>query len=96
MAQALPFIIAAATAATTIKSFVDSPSGGQPQVTGPSTQEVTAQKKQKALTDAKTQRETSERAARGKIISARAAGPQTLFTRPGQIPRPVKLGGGPR
>ena len=63
---------------------------------GPSAEEIAAQKKQSDLTAAKTQRETSERAARGKIITARAAGPQTLFTRPDQIPRPVKLGGGQR
>lgn len=68
----------------------------QPQVQGPSAEEISAQKKQKALTDAKTQRETSERATRGRIITARAAGPQTLFTRPGSIPRPIKLGGGQR
>ena len=64
----------------------------QPQ--GPSAEEIAAQKKQATLTEAKAKRETAERAARGKIITARAAGPQTLFTRPGQIPRPVKLGGG--
>ncbi len=64
------------------------------QVQGPSAEETAAQKKQEALTDAKTQRETSERATRNKIITARAAGPQTLFTRPGSIPRAVKLGGG--
>ncbi len=64
------------------------------EVQGPSAEETAAQKKQQALVDAQTQRETAERAARGKIITARAAGPQTLFTRPGSIPRPVKLGGG--
>jgi len=63
---------------------------------GPSAEEIAAQKKQDALTEVKSQRESSERAARGKIITARAAGPQTLFTRPGQIPRPAKLGGGQR
>lgn len=68
----------------------------QPETQGPSAEEIAAQKKQKALTEVKTRRETSERAARGKIITARAAGPQTLFTRPGQIPRAIKLGGGQR
>ena len=68
----------------------------QPQTQGPSAEETAAQKKQEALTDAKTLRETSERASREKIITARAAGPQTLFTRVGSIPRPVKLGGGQR
>lgn len=65
----------------------------QPEIQGPSAEEIAAQKKQKALTDVKTRRETAERATRGKIITARAAGPQTLFTRPGQIPRAIKLGG---
>jgi len=93
MAQVLPFIIAAATAATTIKSFTGG-SSQQAQVQGPSVEEIEAQSQQKALTDAKTQRETSERVGRQRIISARAAGPQTLFTTPGQIPRPRRLGGG--
>ena len=66
----------------------------QIQVQAPSTEETAAQKEAQALADAKTQRETSERATREKIITARAAGPQTLFTRPGSIPLPVKLGGG--
>ena len=68
----------------------------QPQVQGPSAEEKAAQKKQKKLTAAKTQRETAERATRGRIITARAAGPQTLFTRPGSIPLPRRLGGGQR
>jgi len=72
--------------------------GSKPQevVQGPSAEETEAQKKAQALTDAKTQRETSERAARGRIITSRAAGPQTLFTKPGSIPLPKKLGGGLR
>jgi len=61
---------------------------------GPSREEKEAQAKQESLTDAKNRRETSERSARGKIITARAAGPQTLFTRAGSIPRPRALGGG--
>ena len=68
----------------------------QPETQGPSAEEIAAQKKQQALTDLKTQRETSERATRGRIITARAAGPQTLFTRPGSIPKARALGGGQR
>jgi len=60
----------------------------------PSAAEKQAQAKQEALAGAKARRETSERSARGKIITARAAGPQTLFTRAGSIPRPRALGGG--
>ncbi len=63
------------------------------QVQGPSAAETAAQKEAEALASAKTQQETAERAARGKIITSRAAGPQTLFTRPGSIPLPIKLGG---
>jgi len=68
----------------------------QQQIQGPSAEEVTAQNKQKALTESKARRESSERATRGRIITARAAGPQTLFTRPGQIPKARTLGGGLR
>ncbi len=69
--------------------------GSEPKVItqGPSAEETAAQKKQEDLIDAKTRRETSERASRNKIITARAAGPQTLFTQPGSIPLPVKLSG---
>lgn len=63
---------------------------------GPSPEETAAQKREQELVDAKTQRETAERASRAKIITARAAGPQTLFAAPGSIPRPIKLGGGQR
>ena len=63
------------------------------QVQGPSAEETAAQKEAEALADVKTQQETAERAAREKIITSRAAGPQTLFTRPGSIPLPIKLGG---
>ena len=63
------------------------------EVQGPSAEETAAQKEADALASAKTQQETSERAAREKIITSRAAGPQTLFTRPGSIPLPIKLGG---
>lgn len=66
----------------------------QPETKGPSGEEIAAQKKQETLVDLKSQRETSERKARGKIITARAAGPQTLFARSDSIPRPRKLGGG--
>lgn len=66
----------------------------EPKPQGPSAAELASQKKQQDLAEAKNRRESSERNTRTKIISARAAGPQTLFTRPGQIPRPVRLGGG--
>lgn len=66
----------------------------EPKVKGPSAEEIAAQKKQENLTDLKSRRETGERKARGKIITARAAGPQTLFARSESIPRPTKLGGG--
>jgi len=74
--------------------FGGGPKETQPQ--GPSAEELAEQKKQRELVEAKTRRETGEAAGRERIITARAAGPQTLFTRPGQIPRPVKLGGGQR
>lgn len=61
---------------------------------GPSAEELAAQKEQQDLTDRKTSIQAGERAARNKIITARAAGPQTLFTRPGSIPKPRRLGGG--
>lgn len=79
---------------TTLLSAIFGGPQPQPQTQGPSAEETAAQKQQEALTDAKTQRETAERASRERIITARAAGPQTLFTRPGSIPLPVKLGGG--
>jgi len=66
----------------------------EPKVQGPSAQEIAAQKKQETLIDAKNRRESSERQARGKIITARSAGPQTLFARSENIPRARKLGGG--
>jgi len=97
MAAALPAIFTAVAGGVASAAVTQLFSGGsqpKPQAQGPSIEETAAQKKQEALTDAKTQRETSERATREKIITARAAGPQTLFTRPGSIPRPVKLGGG--
>ena len=64
------------------------------QAQGPSKTETDAQKKQQKVIDLQEQRETGDRAARNKIISSRAAGASTLFTRPGSIPKAVKLGGG--
>ena len=66
----------------------------EPKVKGPSAEEIAAQKKQENLIDLKSRREASERKSRGKIITARAAGPQTLFARSDSIPRARKLGGG--
>ena len=61
---------------------------------GPSKTETDAQAKEQKIIDLQEQRETGDRAARNKIISARAAGAQTLFTRPGSIPKARALGGG--
>ena len=70
------------------------PESAGPQ--GPSAEEIAAQKKEDDLIDAKTRRETGESSARNRIIASRAAGRQTLFTRPGAIPKAIKLGGGQR
>ena len=64
------------------------------QAQGPSQEETDAQKKQEKIIDLQEQRETGDRAARNKIITARARGAQTLFTRPGSIPKARALGGG--
>ena len=61
---------------------------------GPSKTETDAQEKQGKIIDLQEKRETGDRAARNKIITARAAGAQTLFTRPGSIPKARALGGG--
>lgn len=74
--------------------FGGGPKETQPQ--GPSAEELAAQKKSKDLVDARNRRETSESATRNRIITAQASGPQTLFTRPGSIPKSIKLGGGSR
>ena len=68
----------------------------QPVVKGPSTQETTAQKEQKDLLQAKEILQAKEREGRQKVITARAAGPQTLFKRADEIPKATKLGGGRR
>jgi len=67
-----------------------------PRIQPPSPEETVAQEEEKVLTKGKISRESVQRAARGRIITARAAGPQTLFTRPGQIPLPTRLSGGLR
>lgn len=74
--------------------FGGTPKETQPQ--GPSAEELAEQKKQKDLVSAKTRRETGEAAERNRTITSRAAGAQTLFTRQGSIPKPIKLGGGQR
>jgi len=61
---------------------------------GPSKTETEAQAKQGKIVSLQEKQELSERAARNKIITARASGAQTLFTRPGSIPKAVNLGGG--
>lgn len=66
------------------------------QIKPPSGLETAAQKEQKELLKAKEAAATRIREARQKVITARTAGPQTLFKREGEIPRAVKLGGGRR
>jgi len=58
---------------------------------GPSKEEVAAQKEQEAILKRQQQIATDEAAARNKTITARSAGPQTLFTTGAQIPQ--KLSG---
>jgi len=62
----------------------------------PSGLETAAQLEQKELLAAQEKVASRRREARQKVITARAAGPQTLFKRPDEIPRAVKLGGGRR
>lgn len=61
---------------------------------GPSEEELAAQKRLDEIEESKTASEKAKAVKRIRISTARAAGPQTLFTSPGSIPLPVKLGGG--
>jgi len=63
---------------------------------GPSQEEIDAQKKIDQLVSAAEREEAEEARGRGAILRARRQGPQTLFTRPGDIPRAVTLGAGER
>lgn len=61
--------------------------------------ETTIQKEQRlqeATIEAKGAAQATEQQARSEIITERAAGPQTLFKREGEIPRATQLGGGRR
>ncbi len=66
----------------------------KPQPEGPSEEELAEQRRLDAIEEKKTALEKAKAIRRTNISTARAAGPQTLFTRPGSIPLPVKLGGG--
>jgi len=68
----------------------------KPKPKGPSAEELAEQKRLKEQADKKAALAKARGVERTKVATARAAGPQTLFTRPGQIPRPIKLGGGQR
>ena len=72
------------------------PKKAQPQIAAPSKVETEAQKTQRDITAAEKTKAAREAEGRAKVITARAAGPQTLFKREGEIPRAVKLGGGRR
>ncbi len=54
------------------------------------------QRLQESLIESKASAQAVEAQERSEIITARAAGPQTLFKREGEIPRAKKLGGGRR
>lgn len=54
------------------------------------------QRLQEGLIEAKAVDQAQKANERSQIITARAAGPQTLFKREGEIPRAKKLGGGRR
>ena len=58
---------------------------------GPSEEELAAQKEQELILKRQEREAVAEQGARQNIITARAAGPQTLFTTGAQIPK--KLAG---
>lgn len=68
----------------------------KPGQKGPSDEELTEQRRLKEQGDKKAALEKARGVERTKVATARAAGPQTLFTRPGEIPRATTLGGGQR
>lgn len=69
----------------------DDAKAAQPQ--GPSKTEVEAQEREKELLDIQEAKSVRESTARNKVITARAAGPQTLFARTGATAIPKKLSG---
>lgn len=87
-------VVAGTTAAVT-SLFTPDPAPPA-EVAGPSAAEIEAQKEQDELLKTRERKAAAERGSRQKVITARAAGPQTLFKREGEIPRAVKLGGGRR
>lgn len=89
MAAALPFVLA--FAGTALAGALNS---GKPGAQGPSAAEIAAQKRLDDIEDKRAAREEASGKRRSEILAERAAGPQTLFTRSGTIPLPVKLGGG--
>lgn len=86
MGDVIDFVLAPAKAILGID-------GGPPDVVAPSARETEAQTEQEALLTAREKLQRDEARGRQRIITARSAGPQTLLTRPDQIPKPVKLGG---
>lgn len=72
------------------------PKEAKPQIAAPSAVETEAQKTQDEITKAQETKAAREAESRSKIITARTAGPSTLFKREAEIPKAVKLGGGAR
>jgi len=81
---------------TIVGAIFGKPDDPPPQIAAPAPVETEAQKTQEDITKAEEVKAAKEAEARAKVISARAAGPQTLFKREGEIPKAVKLGGGRR
>ncbi len=61
------------------------------KVQGPSKEEIAAQEKEERILKLQARERAAEAGARSNIITARAAGPQTLFTTGANIPQ--KLSG---
>jgi hypothetical protein len=68
----------------------------KPKQKGPSAEELAEQKRLEEQAKKRAALARAKGIERTKVATARAAGPQTLFTREGQIPRAVNLGGGQR
>lgn len=71
-------------------------SATKPQQKGPSEEELAEQRRLREQGEKKTALEKAKGIERTKVATARAAGPQTLFTSSGQIPLATNLGGGQR
>ena len=72
------------------------PKQAPPQIAAPAPVETEAQTTQDEITKAEEVKTAQEAEGRAKVVTARAAGPQTLFKREGEIPKAVSLGGGRR